>query len=72
MPNEPAKTFFIKPKPDLRIADPQTGVYLPPEGALMPRAGFWLRRLWDGDVIECRDRACPVSTEKPARKEAKS
>ncbi|WP_297218097.1 DUF2635 domain-containing protein [uncultured Desulfovibrio sp.] len=34
----------------LRIADPQSGQYLPPEGALVPRSAFWLRRLKDGDV----------------------
>ena len=45
-------TFFIRPKEGLRIADPQTGAYLPKEGALMPRSGFWLRRLKDGDVLE--------------------
>jgi len=45
------KTFFIKPAPGIRIADPQSGEYLPEAGALMPRSGFWLRRLQDGDVL---------------------
>lgn len=49
------QSFFIKPAPGLRIADPKTGVYLPENGALMPRSGFWLRRLKDGDVIEVKD-----------------
>lgn len=44
--------FYIRPVDGLRIADPETGAYLPPEGAVMPRSGFWLRRLKDGDVIE--------------------
>ena len=44
-------TFFIKPAAGLRIADPSTGEYLPEGGMLMPRSGFWLRRLKDGDVI---------------------
>jgi hypothetical protein len=53
-------SFHIKPAPGLRIADPQSGEYLPEAGALMPRSAFWLRRLADGDVVEgsaplCRD-----------------
>jgi hypothetical protein len=42
---------FVRPAPGLRIADPQTGDYLPESGALVPRSGFWLRRLKDGDVV---------------------
>ncbi len=34
----------------LRIADPQSGQYLPATGAVVPRSAFWLRRLKDGDV----------------------
>lgn len=45
-------TFFIRPARGIRIADPQTGEYLPEGGQLMPRSGFWLRRLKDGDVVE--------------------
>ena len=33
-----------------RIADPQSGQYLPATGAVVPRSAFWLRRLKDGDV----------------------
>lgn len=44
-------TVFVRPAPGVRIADPQTGQYLPEEGLLVPRSGFWLRRLKDGDVI---------------------
>ena len=29
----------------LRIADPQSGQYLPATGAVVPRSAFWLRRL---------------------------
>lgn len=42
--------FFIRPRKGLRIADPESGQYLPEAGRLMPRSGFWLRRLDDGDV----------------------
>ncbi|MDR2051137.1 MAG: DUF2635 domain-containing protein [Deltaproteobacteria bacterium] len=45
------ETFFIKPAQGIRMADPKSGDYLPESGALMPRSGFWLRRLKDGDVI---------------------
>ena len=58
-------TFFIKPAPGLRIADPQTGDYLPAGGMLMPRSGFWLRRLKDGDVIETK--AATPAKEKSAK-----
>ena len=34
----------------LRIADLQSGQYLPATGAVVPRSAFWLRRLKDGDV----------------------
>lgn len=50
-------TFFIRPKEGLRIADPKTGEYLPESGMLMPRSGFWLRRLKDGDVVEVKQGA---------------
>ena len=59
------KTFFIKPAPGLHIADPQTGDYLPAGGMLVPRSGFWLRRLKDGDVIETK--AAPPAKEAPAK-----
>ena len=45
-------TFKIRPQNGLRIADPKTGEYLPADGMVMPRSGFWLRRLKDGDVVE--------------------
>jgi len=47
-----ATRFFIKPAPGIRIADPLTGAYLPEEGMLVPRSGFWLRRVRCGDVVE--------------------
>lgn len=43
-------TVFVRPAHGVRIADPQTGQYLPEKGLLVPRSGFWLRRLKDGDV----------------------
>ena len=58
------ETFFIRPAPGLQIADPQTGDYLPEGGSLMPRSGFWLRRLKDGDVIEVN----AAGSDKPGKK----
>ena len=57
-------SFFVKPAPGLRIADPQTGEYLPETGAVMPRSGFWLRRLADGDIVEAKPAAPAKSKEK--------
>jgi Protein of unknown function (DUF2635). len=54
MPQPHPTTFFIKPAEGLRIADPQTGEYLPENGRICPRSGFWLRRLKDGDVVEVK------------------
>lgn len=57
--------FFIRPRKGLKIADPTTGQYLPEEGQLMPRSGFWLRRLDDGDVEEVKQAAhAPAKKEK--------
>lgn len=37
-----------------RIADPDSGQYLPEEGGVVARNGFWLRRLQAGDVVEVK------------------
>ncbi len=50
-------SFFLRPSPGIRVADPVTGQYLPDAGALMPRSAFWLRRLADGDVQEAENHA---------------
>jgi len=44
-------TFFVKPASGFRITDPQAGDYLPEGGRLVPRNGYWLRRVKDGDVV---------------------
>jgi len=59
-------SFFIKPATGLNIPDPETGAYLPEGGMLMPRSGYWLRRLKDGDVIEVKQASPPQKTAKKA------
>lgn len=58
-------TVFVRPAPGIRIADPETGQYLPEVGLLVPRSGFWLRRLKDGDVLEAEQ--SPIKAEQTAR-----
>ena len=58
------KTFFIKPAHGLRISDPISGGDLPEAGAYMPRSGFWLRRLKDGDVVEVKQAPAPKAAKK--------
>jgi len=64
-------TFFVRPKKGLRMADPKTGDYLPESGMLMPRSGFWLRRLKDGDVIEVKT-VNPEPASAPSQEAGKS
>jgi hypothetical protein len=59
-------SFIIKPAPGLRIPDPETGEYLPEGGMRMPRSGYWIRRLKDGDVIEVKQDAPAKAKGKPA------
>jgi hypothetical protein len=49
------------------IRHPETGEIVPPEGLEVPRAGYWLRRILDGDLTETP--AAPVPTPVKAKKE---
>lgn len=45
------ETVFVKPTlPDLVIRHPKTGVQLNPEGEIVERNSYWLRRERDSDV----------------------
>jgi hypothetical protein len=44
------------------IRHPETGEIVPPEGLEVPRAGYWLRRILDGDLAETP--AAPVKAKK--------
>ncbi len=44
--------MFVKPQPGLQVFDPVSRDNLPPEGRIVPRDPYWVRRLRDKDVIE--------------------
>lgn len=55
-------TLFVKPRSGYLVRHPERDMTpLPADGAKVPRSPYWLRRLRDGDVIEC-------SPPKPAAK----
>ncbi|MCX8507223.1 MAG: DUF2635 domain-containing protein [Alphaproteobacteria bacterium] len=57
----------IKPKDGLTVRDPDSMVALPPEGQIVPRNDYWLRRLEQGDV-DLIDDAKSTPTKTPATK----
>ena len=63
-------TMRVKPAPGLVIRDPETQEVLPAAGAVVPRSGFWLRRLQDGDVVEAAPAAKTVNPAPEARAKA--
>lgn len=54
--------MFVKPAPDRFVRDPESKRLLPDDGAEVPQAGYWMRRLRDGDVIP----ATPAASAAPA------
>ena len=57
-------TAFLKPENNtLKIRMPDSGDYLPEDGAEVVLTGFWRRRIKDGDVIEVTDHK-PAKTRK--------
>lgn len=60
------RTMYVRPaKKGLVIRDPNSGRRLPPEGALVPRSRFWLRRLADESCTEATrpgTKSAPEST----------
>ncbi|HVL75311.1 MAG TPA: DUF2635 domain-containing protein [Noviherbaspirillum sp.] len=47
----------IKPAPGRQVPDPERGGYLSAEGRTVEPTQYWLRRLFDGDVIEVQPSA---------------
>jgi hypothetical protein len=41
--------IFVTPRKGLHVLTP-SGTALPPEGALVEKSGYWVRRLRDGDI----------------------
>ena len=55
------KDMFIKPNDGRLVRDPLSRQPLAAEGEAKPRSSHWLRRLDDGDVVECK----PSKTKEP-------
>jgi hypothetical protein len=62
------KMTRVYPVEGRRVRHPETGELLPPEGMNVPRAGFWLRRIQDGDVAEAPEK--PAKAKKEKKEEA--
>jgi hypothetical protein len=46
--------MFVKPAPDLKIRDPDRLDLIPNTGREVPdHHDYWIRRVRDGDVVEC-------------------
>ena len=55
--------MHLKPKPGMKIPDPEKGGYLSPEGRPVAPTSYWLRRITDGDVVEVK----PTTTARRTR-----
>jgi hypothetical protein len=53
----------IKPKPGIKVRDPDLRDFLPDAGRIVPDTAYWRRRLRDGDVL-------PVEASQPAQTKA--
>ena len=51
------------------LRDPVTKERIATKGKMVPKNGFWLRRLKAGDVIELKDGSAPKPAPKPSEKE---
>jgi hypothetical protein len=63
------RTTRVYPVEGRRIRHPETGELIPPEGLEVPRGGYWLRRILDGDLTEAPP-APPVPVKTKKEKEA--
>ena len=60
------KMTRVYPVEGRRILHPETGEIIPPEGLEVLRAGYWLRRILDGDLTETPERPAKSKKEKEA------
>lgn len=52
----------LKPaKPEVKVRDPLSMVFLPEGGLMVEMSSYWSRRLRDGDVIEVQDQPAPAA-----------
>lgn len=47
------KDIYVKPAPGRLVRHPETGEIVPEGGMAVPRVSYWLRRVKDGDVVQC-------------------
>jgi hypothetical protein len=60
------ESIFVKPADGMMVRNPETNLFLAPEGEMVPRDSFWLRRIADGSVTladaPAAEQAAPVKT----------
>lgn len=62
--------MFVKPKPGLKVRDPDTKGFLPPGGAQVPPSLYWTRRVRDGDALVSEPpSSAPAAFSAPAQAE---
>ena len=61
--------MYVKPRDGIEIRDPDLLDLLPREGRQVPDSDYWVRRVIDGDAIECSP---PTVTTVPAAQSAAS
>lgn len=54
-------SFEVEPLFGMLVPDPEWGGHLPPEGRLVEKTPYWLRRLRDGSVV-----LKPAANEEPS------
>ena len=63
--------MFVKPREGLKILRPDTRTVLMEVGEHVPKTGFWLRRLKQGDIFEASLKAMKkpkINSKKPSKK----
>lgn len=54
--------MFVKPTPGFKVRRPENPrAFLPDEGDWVERNSFWMRRLFDGDVVTATPKKKPTT-----------
>ena len=61
------KKIYIFPVDGREVRDPRTKKLIPESGAWVPRDGYWLKRMRDGDVSETQQEARTPTLEETLR-----